>query len=60
MRILMLLSAVSIAVVWTWLTTKPEDTYLLLLGLLPVLDVRRCPSLRESRLAMPPFHDRCV
>jgi len=39
MRILMLLSAVSIALIWTWLTTKPEDTYLLLLGILPVLDV---------------------
>jgi len=35
----MLLSAVSIALIWTWLTTKPEDTYLLLLGILPVLDV---------------------
>lgn len=42
MRILMLLSAVSVAVIWTWLTTHPEDTYLLLIGLLPVLDVVVC------------------
>jgi len=39
MRILMLLSAVSVAIVWSWLTAHPEDTYLLLIGFLPVLDV---------------------
>jgi len=39
MRVLMLLSATTTAVVWTWLTTNPEDTYLLLLACLPVLDV---------------------
>lgn len=26
-------------VVWVWLTTNPQDVYLLLLALLPILDV---------------------
>lgn len=39
MRLQMLVLAIILAVIYTWLTTKPEDTTLLLLALLPVLDV---------------------
>jgi len=39
MRFQMLLTAICLAVMYTWLNSKPEDTYALLLGLLPVLDV---------------------
>ena len=39
MRLQMLLTAIILAVIYTWLNSKPEDTYYLLLALLPVLDV---------------------
>ena len=39
MRLQMLLTAIILAVMYTWLNAKPEDTYFLLLGMLPVLDV---------------------
>ena len=29
----------NVAVIWSWLTAHPEDTYMLLIGMLPVLDV---------------------
>ncbi|KAL1510146.1 hypothetical protein AB1Y20_006478 [Prymnesium parvum] len=38
-RVLMILSSISVAVLWLWLTTKPQDVYLVLLGVLPVMDV---------------------
>lgn len=39
MRFQMLLSAIILAVTYTWLSKNPEDTYILLLALFPVLDV---------------------
>jgi len=39
MRLQMLTAAIILAVIYTWLTANPQDTYFLLLGLLPVLDV---------------------
>merc|ERR1719428_642351 len=35
----MLMGAIILAVIYTWLMNNPQDTYVLLLGLLPVLDV---------------------
>merc|ERR1719502_1442400 len=35
----MLFTSIILAVNWSWLSKKPEDTWVLLLGLLPVLDV---------------------
>jgi len=39
MRLQMLLTAIILAVDYTWMTSKPQDTMVLLLGILPVLDV---------------------
>ena len=39
MRFQMLLTAIILAVIYSWLDSKPEDTYMLLLALLPALDV---------------------
>ena len=39
MRLQMLLTAIILAVIYSWLDSKPQDTYVLLLALLPVLDV---------------------
>jgi len=39
MRLQMLAAAIILAVIYTWLDSNPHDTYFLLLGLLPVLDV---------------------
>lgn len=38
MQLQMLLTAIVMAVMYTWLNSKPEDTYLLLVGIAPVLD----------------------
>jgi len=39
MRLQMLLTAIILAVCYTWLNSKPEDTYYLLFAILPTLDV---------------------
>jgi Ca2+-binding EF-hand superfamily protein len=39
MRLQMLMGSIILAVIYSWLNAKPEDTNYLLLGLLPVLDV---------------------
>jgi Ca2+-binding EF-hand superfamily protein len=39
LRFQMLATAICLAVLYTWLTKNPQDTYYLLLGFLPVLDV---------------------